>query len=75
MTKQEILTSVRQLPRAEQVDLAMTLWGMVEIRDDELPLTDIQRAALDERLAEAKANPQPAEDIDALSERLLRGEF
>ena len=75
MTKQEILNNVRQLPRQEQVDLAMSLWEIVEIQDDELPLTDAQRTELDRRLAEAKADPQPAEDIDALSERLLRGDF
>lgn len=75
MTKQQIIENVKQLPRGEQIDLAMELWDAVDISDSEFPLTDDQKAELDRRLAEADSNPQPAEDVELLKARLLRGEF
>jgi putative addiction module component (TIGR02574 family) len=75
MTKREIIDSVKRLPIEEQVDVALELWDVVEANPDALPLTDAQKGALDERMREADANPQPAEEFDAVKSRLQRGEF
>jgi putative addiction module component (TIGR02574 family) len=75
MTKREILENVRQLTRDEQVDLAFEIWDLVDVRQDQFPLDDEQRTELDRRVAESNANPQPAEEFDALKARLLRGDF
>ena len=75
MTRQQIIDNARQLSRDEQIDLAMELWDIVELREDDFALTDAQKAELDRRSAESDRDPQPAEDVDSLTARLLRGEF
>ncbi len=75
MTRQQIINNVKQLPRSEQIDLAMELWDAVDVREGDFPLNDEQKAELDRRLTEASSNRQPAEDLESLKTRLLRGEF
>ena len=65
---QEILN----LPVAERIALATSLWESVA--DDAIELSDEHKRILDERIAEADANPEsliPAEDVfrDLLSDR------
>ncbi len=75
MTKQQILESAKHLPRDQQIDLAIEFWDAVDLGDLDFPLSDEQKAELDRRMAESNTNPQPAEDVEALKTRLLRGEF
>lgn len=65
---QEILN----LPVAERIALATSLWESVA--DDAIELSNEHKRILDERIAEADANPEsliPAEDVfrDLLSDR------
>ena len=65
---QEILN----LPVAERIALATSLWESVA--DDAIELSDEHKRILDERIAEADANPEsliPAENVfrDLLSDR------
>ena len=73
MTKQQIIESAKHLPREEQIDLAMELWDAIV--DDDLPLTSEQKFELGRRMSESDSNPQPAEDVESLKARLLRGDF
>jgi putative addiction module component (TIGR02574 family) len=75
MTKQEILDNAKHLSREDQVDLAMELWDMVDLKDDELQLTAEICTELDRRMADADTNPQTPEEIESLKTRLLRGDF
>lgn len=72
MTRQQIIDSARQLPREEQLDLAMELWELVGPRDDELPLTAEQRAELDRRLDAYRADPSEARPWDEVRSDLLK---
>lgn len=53
----------------------MELWEAIDLAGLDLPLSDEQRADLDQRVAEDEANPQPAEEWTALRRKLLDGEF
>ena len=75
MTKEQLLESAKSLPKEDRIDLAIELWGTIELEDGDLPLTEAQRQELDRRVAADKADPQPAEDWDQLRGKLLRGEF
>ena len=73
MTRDQIIQSVRSLPRDEQIDLALELWEFIDPND--LPATEAQRRELDRRIAADDADPQPAEPWQDLRAKLLRGEF
>jgi putative addiction module component (TIGR02574 family) len=75
MTKQQIIDSAKQLPRDEQIDLAAELWDAIEVSNGDFPLSEEQKAELDRRIAESDSNPQPAEDVESLKARVLRGDF
>jgi putative addiction module component (TIGR02574 family) len=75
MTKQQIISEIRTLPRAQQVDLVMDLWDEFELQAGDLPLTDDQKKELDRRLAAANSDPAPMEDFEVVRDKLLRGDF
>lgn len=75
MTKNEVLKTARALSKDERLDLAMELWEGIQLSTDELPLSDEQKAELDRRLSDDRAQPQPAEEWMTLREGLLRGEL
>jgi putative addiction module component (TIGR02574 family) len=75
MTRQQIISEIRTLPREEQVGLMMDLWEEVDLQAADLPLTDDQKAELDRRVAAADGDPAPLEDFEVVRDRLLRGEF
>lgn len=75
MTKQQILDTAKQLPREEQIDLALEFWDAVHVSELDLPLTADQQGELDRRMVESDSNPQPIEDVQAIKDRLLRGEL
>lgn len=72
MTKREILDNVRQLPRAEQVDIAMEVWDLVEIQEAEAPLNATQIGELERRLAQHQQNPSEARPWEQVREEILR---
>ena len=75
MTREQIVREAAMLPFEERVAIAMELWQLDDTKTDELPLTRGWRDFLDQRMAEADADPTPAEPWDVLREKLLRGDF
>lgn len=76
MTKQQIIENVQQLPRDEQVDLAMKLWDMVGIGDSDLVISDSQKQELDRRIDAHDRNPGDAQPWQQVREQIkqeLRG--
>ena len=72
MTKQEIIESAKRLPREQQVDLAMEFWDLVEIQDNDLPLTDDQRAELDRRIEDYVREPRGGRPWKDVKQDILR---
>jgi putative addiction module component (TIGR02574 family) len=79
MTREQIaaaLENVRsefaKLPTAERLCLLGDLWdGIAADADTDIPLTNAQKAELDRRMADFEANPNDAENSDAVCARLL----
>ncbi|MEO8528397.1 MAG: addiction module protein [Pseudolysinimonas sp.] len=55
MVDHAFLTQAKQLSPADRLELIGELWQ--SLNPDDLPLTETERSLLDERLAEADANP------------------
>jgi putative addiction module component (TIGR02574 family) len=75
MTRQQLLNEAKTLPREDQIELARDLWEIIDLDENDFPLTDEQKAELDRRIAEADADPTAAEDWESLKTKLLQGEF
>ncbi|HEX8913288.1 MAG TPA: hypothetical protein VF796_13085 [Humisphaera sp.] len=73
MTRQEFLEEIRKFPRTERADLALDVLEIVE--DDEIELTPGTCAELDRRIAEDDAYTAPAEPVEVVVGRILRGEY
>ena len=57
---------------AERVELAEDLWDSIVESPDALPLTDVQKAELDARLAAHTSEPDSVSRWSEVRERLLR---
>ncbi|MDY7092614.1 MAG: addiction module protein [Acidobacteriota bacterium] len=57
MTKVELQHEALKLPVEERLELAESLWESIERDAEALPLHDWQKELLDERLAQAKEDP------------------
>ncbi len=75
MTREQIVREAALLPRNEQVAIAMDLCEIAGSDTVDAPLTEGMRQFLDRRMAEADADPTPAEPWDVLREKMLRGDF
>ena len=74
MTKQQIIGSIRELPRKEQVDLVQELWQLVDPNDSELTLPPALIAELDSRREEFEKDAtatRPWSQVKAGLERQL----
>lgn len=72
MVDQALLTQARQLSPADRLELIGELWQ--SLNPDDLPLTEAERSLLDERLAEADADPLAGrswEEVEADLHRCL----
>ena len=70
MTRREIIESAKQLPRDEQLDLAMEFWEIVDPQDGDFPLTDAQKAELDQRIEDLEKNPTAGESWEIVRKRI-----
>ena len=63
----------RRLSIAERLELVEDIWDSIDADADAdaLPLTDAERALLDERLAEYEANPGRGEPWSEVRARIL----
>ena len=71
MTKAQ-LEELLKLPVQERIDLAMALWDSIAEPDleENLPLTEAQKAELDRRLAEHDRNPSRGIPWEEVQRRL-----
>ena len=71
MTKPQ-LDELLKLPVSERIDLAMALWDSIAEPElqDQLPLTEGQKAELDRRLAEHDRDPSRAIPWEEVERRL-----
>lgn len=74
MTKEQLLSEAKLLPKQDQIDLVMDLWNLIELTADDLPLTDEQKAEFDRRLLLDAADPVVPVTFDALKTRLSHGD-
>ena len=75
MTKDQILQTVRTLPKEDQLDLALELWESIDAGSAVLQLTEVQKQELDRGIAADAANPPSAEAWEDLKAKLLEGDF
>ena len=64
MVDPALLTQAKQLAPADRLDLIAELWQTLD--HNQLPVSDAERAMLDERLSDFTANPKsgrPWEDV------------
>lgn len=61
---------ILRLPVEERLELVEAIWESIRAHPEELPLTDEVRSELDRRLAIHRADPDAAEDLDTVLERL-----
>lgn len=66
-----ILDEFQKLSTAEQVQLVEDLWDLIFTRDDDLPLTDAQRAILDRELDEVERSPGEGITFAELKTKIL----
>lgn len=62
MVNQTLLTQAKQLTPADRLDLIGELWQTLD--HDELPVSDAERAMLDERLSDLTAHPSSGRPWD-----------
>ena len=71
MTKAEIREQALKLPVEERLSLAERLWDSVEEDREALPLHDWQKRILDERLEDARKNPDDWLTWDEVEKRVF----
>jgi putative addiction module component (TIGR02574 family) len=59
-----------KLSIAERIQLAEDLWDSIPPEGPEIPLTEAQKAELDQRLADLERNPDAGEPWEAVRARL-----
>ncbi len=64
------MNAIRRLSVAERVRLAQDIWDTLEPTAEDLPLTEEQKATLDRRLAEHRADPASAIPWETVKARL-----
>ena len=67
-------SEVFQMPVADRIRLAQALWDSVARDPDQIPITDTQKALLDEYYAEYQANPNEGSPWPEVKARLLSRE-
>jgi putative addiction module component (TIGR02574 family) len=72
MTKQQIIDSVKQLSREEQLDLAREIRDLAENDDGDVQLSNELRAELDRRAEAFRRNPQDTRPWHEIKQEILR---
>lgn len=72
MTKADLTRRALELPIDEQLDLAQTLWEHASPPADEFALSPELAELLEERLQEARENPDAGIPWEEVKARLLR---
>lgn len=67
----------RHLSIAERLQLVEDLWDSIaqDANAETLPLTDAEKALLDERLADLERNPEAGSSWEEVKARILKGEL
>jgi putative addiction module component (TIGR02574 family) len=67
-----IIRRFRKLPSPEKIRLVQQLWDEIADEAARLPLTDVQRQLLDERIDDHEANPDDVEPWEQARNEILR---
>ena len=67
-----IIRRFRKLPPPEKIRLVQRLWDEIADEAARLPLTDVQRQLLDERIDDHEANPDDVEPWEQARDEILR---
>lgn len=65
------LPDILKLSVSERIQLVEDIWDSIAAEPDAFPLTDEQRAELDQRLADAETNPGRGRPWSEVKARLL----
>lgn len=63
---------ILRLSIKERLELVEAIWESIRVHPEELPLSDEVRSELERRLAAHRADPDAAEDLDTVLERLRK---
>ncbi|HLM68257.1 MAG TPA: addiction module protein [Longimicrobium sp.] len=66
------MSEILKLSVSERIQLVEDIWDSIAADPGTLPLTEEQRAELDERIDEAEANPGQGRPWSEVRDRLLR---
>lgn len=64
------LEELRALSTAEKIQLVEDLWDLIVESDDDIGLTDAQKAELDRRLEEHEKNPREGISLEEFRQRI-----
>lgn len=67
------MSEILKLSVSERIQLVEDIWDSIAADPDTLPLTDEQRAELDDRIDDAEANPGQGRPWSEVRDRLLGG--
>lgn len=73
MGKQELVAEILSLPVDERMELVEAIWASISAVPESLPLTEWQKAELDQRLAEVEADPEGGTTMEEVFARIRRG--
>lgn len=65
------MSEILKLSVSERIQLVEDIWDSIAADPDTLPLTDEQRAELDDRIDDAEANPGQGRPWSEVRDRLL----
>jgi putative addiction module component (TIGR02574 family) len=71
MTWSCLLDEIRNLPIADRLELMERIWDSIAEDEQNIQLTDAQKAELDRRLAAHEASPDRGASWEAVKARLL----
>ena len=72
MSTEPILTKCRELESDEKIRLVQDLWDEIADEVSRLPLSEVQRRLLDERIADEEQNPDDVEPWSVAKGEILK---
>jgi putative addiction module component (TIGR02574 family) len=71
MSSHRIIETFRKLSQNEKISLVQQLWDEIAGKSDSLPITEVQRSLLDERLQQHEQNPTDVETWEKVKKDVI----
>jgi putative addiction module component (TIGR02574 family) len=71
MSSNPIIETFRKLSQSEKISLVQELWDEITGKSDSLPLTEVQRDLLDERIQQHEQNPADVETWERVKKDVI----